>query len=89
MRKGEEDMGRTFDNLGFNNYYTTKSKYAKKQELLTDFYRVWYDTFGWDQLLDRLPWRASKIVAGRQPIKNYESKVDWKGIFFCWNRWVV
>ena len=48
MRKGEEDMGRTFDNLGFNNYYTTKSKYAKKQELLTDFYRVWYDTFSWD-----------------------------------------
>ncbi|MBQ4284100.1 MAG: hypothetical protein IJB96_09260 [Lachnospira sp.] len=35
-----------FDNKGFNTYYLSKSKYASKQKLLDDFYRVWIDCYG-------------------------------------------
>jgi hypothetical protein len=39
-------MNGWFDNKGFNNYYLGKSKYAKKQELLNDFYTAWYRNNG-------------------------------------------
>lgn len=98
MRKGEEDMGRSFDNLGFNNYYTAKSKYAKKQELLADFYRVWYDTFGWGlairpftmESIKNSCWKAAnkKTMKVKLIGKGYSSAgID--GLFKAFTEWIA
>lgn len=52
-----------FDNTSFNNLYLASSKYVKKNELLNDFYYVWFD-------YTRMGLRACPIAYARASWKN-------------------
>ena len=66
--------GGFFDRRGFANYYLAKSKYAKKQALLDDFYRAWYKHNGDALHLSvGLTWRLDRVwnAEHKKNIKTY------------------
>ena len=64
-------MNGWFDDKGFNTYYLNKTKYANKQNLLNDFYSVWYDNFGSLKLTQNITYNMKKYwnAANKKKLK--------------------
>jgi hypothetical protein len=84
-----------FDHRGFNNYYLGKSKYAKKQALLDDFYKAWYRNLGWGLAIEvGITYRMNKVWTAENKKKIKTMLLGWgytsagiDGLFKAFAEW--